>query len=173
MLSDYIRTIYDRPKPGIAFKDITPLLQDARAFQDCAQQFFARYHGKNLTAIVGIESRGFIFGAMLAEMLWVGFIPIRKAGKLPAETEKIDYALEYGTATIEIHKDALKAGDRVVLMDDLIATGGSALAACELIERLGAEVVEVASVIDLKFLGGSANLRSSGYEVFSLLVYEE
>ena len=152
MLRSKIRTIYDRPKPGIAFKDITPLLQDSEAFQEIAQLFFERYQGKKLTAIVGIESRGFIFGAMLAQMLGVGFIPIRKAGKLPAETEKIDYALEYGRATIEIHKDALKAGDCVVLIDDLIATGGSVLAACELIKRLGAEVFEVASVIDLKFL---------------------
>lgn len=152
MLRSKIRTIYDRPKPGIAFKDITPLLQDLEALQEIAQLFFERYQGKKLTAIVGIESRGFIFGAMLAQMLGVGFIPIRKAGKLPAETEKIDYALEYGSATIEIHKDALKAGDCVVLIDDLIATGGSVLAACELIKRLGAEVFEVASVIDLKFL---------------------
>ncbi len=152
MLRSKIRTIYDRPKPGIAFKDITPLLQDSEALQEIAQLFFERYQGKKLTAIVGIESRGFIFGAMLAQMLGVGFIPIRKAGKLPAETEKIDYALEYGSATIEIHKDALKAGDCVVLIDDLIATGGSVLAACELIKRLGAEVFEVASVIDLKFL---------------------
>ena len=152
MLRSKIRTIYDRPKPGIAFKDITPLLLDSEAFQEIAQLFFERYQGKKLTAIVGIESRGFIFGAMLAQMLGVGFIPIRKAGKLPAETEKIDYALEYGRATIEIHKDALKAGDCVVLIDDLIATGGSVLAACELIKRLGAEVFEVASVIDLKFL---------------------
>lgn len=152
MLRSKIRTIYDRPKPGIAFKDITPLLQDSEALQEIAQLFFERYQGKKLTAIVGIESRGFIFGAMLAQMLGVGFIPIRKAGKLPAETEKIDYALEYGSATIEIHKDALKAGDCIVLIDDLIATGGSVLAACELIKRLGAEVFEVASVIDLKFL---------------------
>ncbi len=152
MLRSKIRTIYDRPKPGIAFKDITPLLQDSEALQEIAQLFFERYQGKKLTAIVGIESRGFIFGAMLAQMLGVGFIPIRKAGKLPSETEKIDYALEYGSATIEIHKDALKAGDCVVLIDDLIATGGSVLAACELIKRLGAEVFEVASVIDLKFL---------------------
>ncbi len=152
MLRSKIRTIYDRPKPGIAFKDITPLLQDSEALQEIAQLFFERYQGEKLTAIVGIESRGFIFGAMLAQMLGVGFIPIRKAGKLPAETEKIDYALEYGSATIEIHKDALKAGDCVVLIDDLIATGGSVLAACELIKRLGAEVFEVASVIDLKFL---------------------
>ncbi len=152
MLRSKIRTIYDRPKPGIAFKDITPLLQDSEALQEIAQLFFERYQGKKLTAIVGIESRGFIFGAMLAQMLGVGFIPIRKAGKLPSETEKIDYALEYGSATIEIHKDALKAGDCIVLIDDLIATGGSVLAACELIKRLGAEVFEVASVIDLKFL---------------------
>lgn len=172
MLADHIRTIENRPKPGIAFKDITPLLQNARALQECAQQFFVHYQGKKLTAVVGIESRGFIFGAMLAEMLWVGFIPIRKAGKLPAETEKIDYELEYGTATIEIHKDALQAGDQVVLIDDLIATGGSAKAACELIERLGAKVLEVAAVIDLKFLGGSAALKDLGYEVFSLLEYE-
>lgn len=152
MLRSKIRTIYDRPKPGIAFKDITPLLQDSEALQEIAQLFFDRYQGEKLTAIVGIESRGFIFGAMLAQMLGVGFIPIRKAGKLPAETEKIDYALEYGRATIEIHKDAVKAGDCVVLIDDLIATGGSVLAACDLIKRLGAEVFEVASVIDLKFL---------------------
>lgn len=152
MLRSKIRTIYDRPKPGIAFKDITPLLQDSEALQEIAQLFFDRYQGEKLTAIVGIESRGFIFGAMLAQMLGVGFIPIRKAGKLPAETEKIDYALEYGSATIEIHKDALKAGDCIVLIDDLIATGGSVLAACDLIKRLGAEVFEVASVIDLKFL---------------------
>ncbi len=172
MLRSKIRTIYDRPKPGIAFKDITPLLQDLEALQEIAQLFFERYQGKKLTAIVGIESRGFIFGAMLAQMLGVGFIPIRKAGKLPAETEKIDYALEYGSATIEIHKDALKAGDCVVLIDDLIATGGSVLAACELIKRLGAEVFEVASVIDLKFLWGSEKIKKAGYAVFAALDYE-
>ncbi len=172
MLRSKIRTIYDRPKPGIAFKDITPLLQDSEALQEIAQLFFERYQGEKLTAIVGIESRGFIFGAMLAQMLGVGFIPIRKAGKLPAETEKIDYALEYGSATIEIHKDALKAGDCVVLIDDLIATGGSVLAACELIKRLGAEVFEVASVIDLKFLWGSEKIKKAGYAVFAALDYE-
>lgn len=171
MLSSKIRTIPDWPKPWVAFKDITPLLQDPAALQEVAHAFYSRYQNENIDLIVWIESRGFIFGAMLAQMLNVWFIPIRKAGKLPAETEAIEYALEYGTACIEIHKDAVKPGQRVVLIDDLIATGGSCLAACELLQRLWAEIFEIAAVIDLQFLWWSELLEKAGFNHFSLLHY--
>ncbi len=171
MLDSKIRTIKDRPKPWVNFKDITLLLRDSEGLQQVAHRFSEHYKTMDIDVVVGIESRGFIFGAILAQMLGVWFVPIRKKGKLPAETISTDYALEYGTATIEIHKDAIQQWQKVVVIDDLIATGGSCLASCKLIEQLGWEIVEVATVIDLVFLWGSEKIRNAGYHVFSLLDY--
>ncbi len=173
MRVDKIRTIQDRPKNGIAFKDITTLIGDAEWLQEVSQLLLERYQAMEVDYVVGIESRGFIFGAILAQMLGVWFVPIRKKGKLPADTLSTSYDLEYGTATIEIHKDAIQKWEKVILIDDLIATGGSCLASCELIEKLWWEVVEVATVIDLVFLWGSEKIKKSGYQVFSLVEYSE
>ncbi len=157
-LTQFVRNIPDFPIPGIQFKDITPLLGNAQAFEAAIEHFAQRYANQQLQAIVGIESRGFIFGAPLALRLGIGFVPIRKPGKLPAQTIGVDYSLEYGTNRLEIHHDALNAGDRVVVIDDLLATGGTVVAACDLLNQLGAEVVEAAFLIELTFLGGRAKL---------------
>jgi adenine phosphoribosyltransferase len=153
-----VRNVPDFPKPGIQFKDITTLLADGPAFAAVIDKLVARYQKSGLTAVVGIESRGFIFGAALAARLGISFIPVRKAGKLPADTIKKTYALEYGEATVEIHRDALKAGDRVVVIDDLLATGGTLEAACALVEQLGAGIHEVWVLIELGFLNGRDRL---------------
>lgn len=158
-----IRTIPDFPKPGIQFKDITPLLQDPKAFAAVTDLFVERYKSAGVTAIVGIESRGFIFGAALAMRLGVAFVPVRKKGKLPAKTIAATYDLEYGSATIEIHTDALKASDKVVVLDDLLATGGTLAAACSLVEKLGARIHEVATVVELSFLDGRSKLGARPY----------
>ncbi len=165
-----IRDVPDFPKPGIIFKDITPVLGDAELCSRIIEHFADRYESEQVTAICAIESRGFIFGATLAYELGVPFVPIRKQGKLPAVTVSASYALEYGHDSIEMHRDALNAGDRVVIMDDLIATGGTARASTELVEALGAEVVEIVCVIELAFLDPRAKLE--GYEVYSLVAYE-
>lgn len=157
-LTQFVRNIPDFPIPGVQFKDITPLLGNAQAFDAAIEQFAQRYANQQLQAIVGIESRGFIFGAPLALRLGIGFVPIRKPGKLPAQTIGVDYSLEYGTNRLEIHNDALQAGDRVVVVDDLLATGGTVVAACDLLNQLGAEVVEAAFLIELTFLGGREKL---------------
>lgn len=170
-LKSKVRTIQDRPKPWIAFKDITSLIQDPEGLAEIAKRFFEHYKNSGVVAIAGIDARGFIFGAMLAQMLGIWFIPIRKKGKLPADVIRADYELEYWTATIEIHKDSIKKWQKIVLVDDLIATGGSCFAACELIEKLWSEVFEIATVIDLTFLGGSEKLTNAGYKVFSLIKY--
>ena len=141
-IKDKIRTIPDFPKQGILFRDITTLFKDKEGIKKVAEIFYDRYKDKKIDVIVGIESRGFIIGGILAEKLNVGFVPIRKKGKLPAEVETQAYSLEYGSDTIEIHKDAIQKGQRVLLIDDLIATGGTALASCKLIEKLGGEVIE-------------------------------
>ena len=154
-----IRTIPDFPKPGIMFKDITSLLADPEAFAAVISGMEARYGGRGLTKVVGVESRGFLFGAVLAHSLGIGFVPIRKAGKLPAKTRRRSYSLEYGEATIEIHEDALAPGERVVLVDDLLATGGTARAAAELVQDLGAEVDEIWFLIELGFLPGRKALE--------------
>lgn len=159
-----IRNVPDFPKPGIQFKDITTLLKDAEAFRAVMELLEKRYKSAGVTKVVGIESRGFLFGAALADRLGVGFVPVRKAGKLPADAIQRSYELEYGEATVELHRDALTAADRVVVIDDLIATGGTLRAACELIEELGASVHEVWVLIELAFLGGKEKLGRYGFQ---------
>jgi adenine phosphoribosyltransferase len=167
-----IRTIPDYPKPGIMFRDITTLLKDPLAFRTTIDQLFNRYQGQKIDKVAGIEARGFIVGAPLAIQLGVGFVPIRKTGKLPGETIGHDYALEYGTDRIEVHLDAIAEGERVLLIDDLIASGGTAEAACKLIERIGGSVVECAFVIELPELGGRKILEDNGHAVFALCEFE-
>lgn len=169
-LRDYIRNIPNFPKQGINFKDISPLLANGEAFSECTSELSV-HMPDNIDAIVGIESRGFLFGAALAQLTGVGFVPIRKPGKLPAETHSIEYDLEYGTDTLEIHRDALSQGHRVVVVDDLLATGGTAAATIQLIEQLGAEVVACLFVIELDFLNGREKLGST--PVLSLLHYND
>ena len=170
-LKKYIRSVPDFPKKGILFKDITTLLKEPDAIKETIKQLYSFAKDANISKVVGIESRGFIFGAMLAEKLNAGFVPIRKPGKLPAETESITYALEYGTDTIEIHKDAIKIGERVLLHDDLLATGGTAEAAAKLIERLGGEVVKISFLIELTALKGREHIKN--YDVLSLMEYDD
>ncbi|MEW6562008.1 MAG: adenine phosphoribosyltransferase [Pseudomonadota bacterium] len=171
-IKSYIRTIPHYPREGIMFRDITTLLKEPAAFRDAIDQLAARYRGVKLDKIVGIESRGFIIGAPLAYALGVGFVPIRKKGKLPAETVGYDYTLEYGTDRIELHVDAIGAGEQVLLVDDLIATGGTAEAAIELIKQIGGEVVECCFVIDLPDVGGRKRLEAMGQKVFALCEFE-
>lgn len=170
---DYLRTrvrdVPDFPKEGILFKDITPLLADVEAFRTSIQLIAERLDGERLDAVIGIESRGFMFGAALADKLGVGFVPVRKPGKLPAATYRAEYELEYGTDALEIHQDALSAGQRVVIVDDLIATGGTAKATVDLVEQCGAEVAALVFLINLRFLKGEEKLE--GYRVISLLDY--
>jgi len=167
-----IRDIPDYPKKGIVFKDITTLLKDPSAFQEVINIFYEKLKNEKIDKVIGIESRGFIFGAPLAYKLNVGFIPIRKKGKLPGKTICVSYDLEYGTDQIEIHTDALQKGERVVLIDDLIATGGTALAAIELINKMEAKIIENLFLIDLIFLGGSQSIKELGYKVFSICNYD-
>ena len=171
-IKSVIRTVPNYPKAGIMFRDITTLLKDAQWFAMMMQLLCQRYQTMDLDYIVGIESRGFIMGAALAQMLGIGFIPIRKKGKLPAEVISEEYELEYGTDKIEIHKDALSAWDKVLLVDDLLATGGTMLAACKLVKKLGAEIVECAFVVDLPDLGGKKKLEAEGYPTFTLVEFE-
>ncbi|HNV68080.1 MAG TPA: adenine phosphoribosyltransferase [Candidatus Ozemobacteraceae bacterium] len=166
-LNAYIRDVPDFPKKGILFKDITPLLGDAKAFDAAIEGLAAKYRGQGISAIAGIESRGFILGAALALKLNVGFIPIRKPGKLPYKTKKREYSLEYGKDAIEIHEDAVKPGQKVLLVDDVIATGGTARAAADLLKEMGANLVGIAFLIELSFLKGAERLK--GEPVFSLL----
>ncbi|MDQ7059319.1 MAG: adenine phosphoribosyltransferase [Ghiorsea sp.] len=167
-LRDYIRNIPDFPKPGINFKDISPLLADGEAFSACTSEL-AVHMPDDIDAIVGIESRGFLFGAALAQQTGVGFVPIRKPGKLPADTHAVEYELEYGTGVLEIHRDALSAGHKVIVIDDLLATGGSAAATIALIEKLGAKVEACLFVIELDFLAGRKRLNP--IPVHSILHY--
>jgi adenine phosphoribosyltransferase len=169
-----IRTIPNYPKKGIMFRDITTLLKDPVGFRLVIDSMTQRYiHTDfNFDSIVGVESRGFIIGSALAYTLGKGFIPIRKKGKLPAEVVTQEYELEYGTDKIEIHKDALKKGERVILVDDLLATGGTALASAALVEKLGGVVVELAFVVDLPDVGGKKKLMEKGYKVFTLAEFE-
>ena len=168
-LKKLIRDIPDFPKPGIVFKDITPLLASVTGFQKTIDALAKRYGNRSIDFVIGIESRGFIFGSALAYRIDAGFIPVRKRGKLPYKTESVQYALEYGTDTVEIHQDAVHPGSRVLLVDDLLATGGTAQATCELVEKTGGKVVECAFVIELGFLNGREKLK--GREVFSLIQY--
>src|SRR5208337_615274 len=169
-----IRTIPDYPKKGIMFRDITTLIKDPVGFRIVIDSLTQRYLAEDadFDSIVGIESRGFIIGGALSYTLGKGFIPIRKAGKLPAETVRHEYALEYGTDVIEMHKDSLSKGTRVLLIDDLLATGGTAMAAAALIEKLGGIVAEMAFIVNLPNVGGSTKLMAKGYKVFSLTEFE-
>jgi adenine phosphoribosyltransferase len=168
-LKSLIRAVPDFPLAGILFRDVTPLLGNAAALREVIGHFSARYAGERIDAVAGIESRGFIFGAPLAIALGVGFVPIRKVGKLPAEKISREYALEYGTAALEMHVDGVRPGQRVLLIDDLLATGGTAAASVHLLEALGAEVASVAFLIELGFLDGRSRL--SGLDVYSVLSY--
>jgi adenine phosphoribosyltransferase len=167
-----IRNVPDYPKKGIVFKDITTLLKDSSAFQSVINVFYEKLKNQKIDKIIGIESRGFIFGSPLAYKLNAGFVPIRKKGKLPSDVISIKYDLEYGTDQIEIHVDAIKKNERVVLVDDLIATGGTALAAIKLINKMEAEIVENLFLIDLTFLGGSKSIKKLGHKVFSICNYD-
>lgn len=163
-----LRDVPDFPKPGILFKDITTVLQDAQLFGDIIDALAERYASRGVTAVVGIESRGFIFGAPLAKALGTGFVLVRKPGKLPAKTIGVDYALEYGTDRLEIHADALDSSDRVLLIDDLLATGGTAAAAVELVGELGAQIVESAFLIELGFLHGRTKFSTDVHAMLTL-----
>jgi adenine phosphoribosyltransferase len=169
-----IRTVPDYPKKGIMFRDITTLIKDPVGFRLVIDNLTQRYISGNVEfdVIVGIEARGFIMGGALSYTLCKGFVPIRKAGKLPFEVEEQEYALEYGTDKIEIHKDAFKKGAKILVVDDLLATGGTALAAASLIEKLGGEVVEMAFIVNLPDVGGEKKLTDKGYKLYSLTEFE-
>ena len=169
---DYIRTIPDFPHEGILFRDVTTLFQDARGFRLAVDQLLSPFVGEQIDLVAGLEARGFILGGAVAHQLSKGFVPVRKKGKLPGRTIAQDYKLEYGKATVEIHDDSLQPGERVLLVDDLLATGGTAEAGIRLIERLGAEVVGCAFVIDLPDLGGRKLLEGMGMDVHALTAFE-
>ena len=168
-----IRTVPDWPKPGVMFRDITPMMQDPRAFRALIDMFVYRHMRNRLDAVVGIDARGFIFGSALAYALNVGFVPVRKAGKLPFKTVAQPYSLEYGEATVEVHQDAIKPGQRVLLVDDLVATGGTMLAAIKLLQQLGGNVAEAAAVVNLPALGGSALIAQTDTPFFSVCEFAD
>jgi adenine phosphoribosyltransferase len=168
-IEQVIRNVPDFPKPGIQFKDITPVLADARLFAGSIDLLTENFKPGTVDAVVGIDARGFIFAAAAAIKLHAGFVPVRKKGKLPYKTIEQDYALEYGHATVAMHIDALKPGARVVLIDDLLATGGTSAAAVELVKKLGAQILEITFLIELKFLNGRERLK--GFPVRSIVVY--
>ena len=170
-IKDTIRTIPDYPKPGIMFRDITTLLGNAQAFRRAVDELVQPWAGSKIDKVAGIEARGFILGGAVAHQLSAGFVPIRKKGKLPHETVTIAYSLEYGIDEMEMHKDAVKAGDKVILVDDLIATGGTAEAATRLMQDIGAEVVAACFVIDLPDLGGRAKVEALGVPVRTLVEF--
>ncbi|HEV2552823.1 MAG TPA: adenine phosphoribosyltransferase [Bosea sp. (in: a-proteobacteria)] len=170
-LADSIRSIPDYPKPGIVFRDITTLLGDARAFRRAVDELVQPFAGLKIAKIAGIEARGFILGGAVAHQLSAGFVPVRKKGKLPHETVSVTYELEYGTDEIEVHKDAVSPGERVLLVDDLIATGGTAEGAVNLLSRLGAEVVAACFIVDLPDLGGADRVRRLGVPVRTLVSF--
>jgi adenine phosphoribosyltransferase len=167
-----IRTVPHYPKQGVMFRDITTLLKDPVGFRVTINELVTRYAGVKIDRVAGIEARGFIVSAPLAYQLGLGFVPVRKKGKLPAETVGHDYELEYGTDRVEMHMDAVSQGERVLLVDDLIATGGTAGAACKLIESMGGKIVECCFIIDLPDLGGRARLEKHGQKVFALCEFE-
>ena len=169
---DYIRTIVDFPHEGIMFRDVTTLFSDTRGFRIAVDQLLHPYAGQEIDCVAGLEARGFILGGAMAHQLGKGFVPIRKKGKLPGPTFAQDYALEYGQATVEVHQDALPAGSRVLLVDDLLATGGTARAGIALLERLGCEVIGCAFIIDLPDLGGRAALEAMGMPIHALCEFE-
>ena len=169
-LRQLIRSVPDFPKPGIVFRDITPLLADPAGLDQAVAQLAEPYRDRSVDLVAAIESRGFIFGAAVARQLQAGFVPIRKPGKLPAATTKVSYELEYGSDSIEIHTDAIRPGQRVLLVDDLLATGGTMAAACQLVTGLGAEIVAIAFLIELAFLNGRAKLAD--HDILSLITYD-
>lgn len=171
-IASFIRTVPDYPKPGILFRDVTGLLEDARGLRMAVDSLVHRYIDREIDVVAGIEARGFIFGTAVAYELGVGFVPTRKAGKLPGEVVGIDYELEYGTDRMEMHVDAISDGARVLLIDDLIATGGTALAALQLIKDVGGHVAEACFVIDLPDLGGTARLEAAGCPTYALCSFE-
>ena len=170
-LTSLIRTIPDHPKPGIMFRDITTLLGDARGFRRAVDELVQPFAGMKIDKVAGVEARGFILGGAVAHQLSAGFIPLRKRGKLPHKTRSVEYALEYGTDAIEMHLDALTRGERVMLVDDLIATGGTALAAVDLLRQGGAEIVAACFVVDLPELGGAGRLKATGVPVSTLVAF--
>ena len=169
-LNSHIRTVPDFPKPGIGFKDITTLLKNGKALRQSVDELAEKFTGKMIDKIVGIESRGFIFGTAIAYKWNIGFIPVRKPGKLPAETISQEYELEYGTDKIEIHKDAISPADKILIVDDLLATGGTAAATVELVKKLGGDIQGIGFLIELTFLNGRQKLGD--YEVVSLIEYD-
>ncbi|RCV89450.1 adenine phosphoribosyltransferase [Billgrantia montanilacus] len=172
-IKSVIRTVPDWPQPGINFRDITPLLQNSSAFRKLIDSFVHRYQDMELDAIAAIDARGFIIGAPVAYELGCSFVPVRKKGKLPFRTISETYTLEYGKSEVELHSDAFRHGDRILLMDDLIATGGTMLAAAKLITRSGGHVVETATIIDLPEIGGSSRIREAGFGVFAVCSFNE
>ncbi len=168
-LADYIRQVPDFPKPGILFRDITPLLADSQAFSASVKALIGPFADSGIDLVAAVDARGFIFGSPVAQVLNAGFIPIRKPGKLPYKTESVSYDLEYGTDTIEVHIDAVKSGSRVLMVDDLLATGGTMAAACELIKKLGAEIVSIAFLVELTALNGREKLE--GYSIHTVIPY--
>ena len=171
-VKDYIRTIVDFPHEGILFRDVTTLFADPRGFRMCVDQLLAPYAGHRIDKVVGLEARGFILGGAVAHQLSTGFVPIRKKGKLPGATISQAYTLEYGEAVVEVHDDAMLPGEKILLVDDLLATGGTAEAGIKLIERLGAHVVGCAFVVDLPALGGRKKLEAMGMEVHALCEFD-
>ncbi|MBI1807244.1 MAG: adenine phosphoribosyltransferase [Ignavibacteria bacterium] len=169
-LQRHIRNVPDFPKKGIVFRDITTLLQDKTAFHQAINIFYDRYRTESIDKVVSIESRGFIFGSALACRLDAGFVPVRKPKKLPSSTLREEYQLEYGTDALEIHTDAINKGERVLIVDDLIATGGTVIAACNLVRKLGGEIIGLAFLIELTFLRGRDKLK--GFDVFSIIKYD-
>jgi adenine phosphoribosyltransferase len=169
-LKEYVRDIPDFPRPGVVFKDITPLLADEVAFRATVDALAERFSAEHIDKVLGIEARGFIVAAPVAYRFGAGFVPVRKAGKLPWQVEKEEYVLEYGTDLLEIHRDALAPGERALIVDDVMATGGTAAAAARLVERLGGEVAGLGFIIELAFLGGRGKLQ--GHNAVSLITYE-
>lgn len=169
-LASTIRSVPDFPKKGIVFRDITTLLKDKAALHQCVEEFYGHYRDQRIDKVVGIESRGFICGGALADRLGAGFVPIRKPGKLPADKIRQEYQLEYGTDAVELHRDAIVKGDRILLHDDLLATGGTMEAACKLVKQLGGTIVGLSFIIELSFLNPRKRLAS--YPIFSLVSYD-
>ncbi|MBN1497389.1 MAG: adenine phosphoribosyltransferase [Spirochaetes bacterium] len=172
LLKSKIRNIPDFPKKGIVFRDITTLLSDREGYRMTIDAFIKRYKAMDIDLIAGIEARGFLIGGAIAYELRKGLVPIRKKGKLPYKTVSHEYALEYGTDCIEVHIDAIKKGDRVLIIDDLLATGGTSLACAELVKKLGGVIVEIAFIVDLPDLGGRKKIEEAGYRYFSLVEFE-
>ena len=171
-IKDYIRTIVDFPHEGILFRDVTTLFADPRGFRICIDQLLAPYAGTRIDKVVGLEARGFILGGAVAHQLCTGFVPIRKKGKLPGQTISQAYSLEYGEAVVEVHDDAILPGEKILLVDDLLATGGTAEAGIKLVERLGGEIIGCAFVIDLPDLGGRSRLEAMGMKLHTLCAFE-